>query len=63
MQPTEIACFTVTLFLALVSLIQWKRRRDMNSERVNRGLRCYVATKIAPTGPPPEAQGKGLIPV
>ena len=48
MQPTEIAYFTVTLFLALSTLIKWKRRRDMISARVNRGLRGYVETKSLP---------------
>jgi hypothetical protein len=42
MQPTEIAIFTVTLFVALVSLIQCRIRREMAFERVNRGLRGYV---------------------
>ena len=45
MQAQEIVYFGVTLFLALVTLIKWKRRRDLASERVNRGLRVYVAAK------------------
>ena len=45
MQAQEIVYFGVTLFLALVALIKWKRRRDLASERVNRGLRGYVAAK------------------
>ena len=52
MQAQEIVYFGATLFLALVALINWKRRRDMASERVNRGLRCYVAAKgnLEPAG-------------
>ena len=52
MQAQEIVYFGVTLFLALVTLIKWKRRRDLASERVNRGLRGYVAAKgnLKPTG-------------
>ena len=64
MQPTEIAYFTISLFLALVALIQWKRRRDMISVRLNRGLRGYVATRTAATSHPPHrTQGEDLIPV
>jgi len=48
MQDTEIAYFTVTMFLALITLIKWKRRRDMIAARVNRGLRGYVDTKGLP---------------
>ena len=43
MLPTEIAYFTGTLFLALIVLIKWKRRRDLIAARLNRGLRGYVA--------------------
>lgn len=52
MQAQEIVYFGVTLFLALVALIKWKRRRDLASERVNRGLRGYVAAKgnLEPAG-------------
>src|SRR5215831_11455068 len=42
MSPTEIAFFSVTLFLALVALLQWKRRRMIAWERVSRGLKGYV---------------------
>jgi hypothetical protein len=45
MSPTEIIYFTVTLFLALTMLINWKRRRDEIAARLNRGLSGYVATK------------------
>jgi len=47
MLPTEIAYFTGTLFLALVMLIKWKRRRDLVAARLNRGLSGYVAAKKA----------------
>ena len=52
MQAQEIVYFGATLFLALVALTKWKRRRDLASERVNRGLRGYVAAKgkLQPTG-------------
>ncbi len=46
MQAQEIVYFGVTLFLALVALIKWKRRRDLAVERVNRGLRGYVAAEV-----------------
>jgi hypothetical protein len=45
MLPTEIAYFTVTLFLALAVLIEWKRRRYVAAARLNRGLAGYVATR------------------
>ena len=45
MHAQEIVYFGATLFLALVALIKWKRRRDLASERVNRGLRGYVAAE------------------
>ena len=48
MQTTEITYFTVTLFLALATLIKWKRRRDMIAARLNRGLRGYVDAKSLP---------------
>jgi hypothetical protein len=48
MLPTEILYFTVTLFLALAALVQWKRRRDLIAARLNRGLSGYVATRRMP---------------
>ena len=48
MLPTEIAYFTVTLFLALTALIKWKQRRDVIAARLNRGLSGYVATRRHP---------------
>ncbi|MEO8596999.1 MAG: hypothetical protein ABI759_27020 [Candidatus Solibacter sp.] len=47
MTPTEITFFAVTLFLALVSLITWKYRRDATRARLNNGLRGYVAAGTA----------------
>jgi hypothetical protein len=64
MRPQEIVYFGATLFLALVALIKWKRRRDLAAARVNRGLRGYVAAEV--TVEPPaaeETQGKNLIPI
>jgi hypothetical protein len=45
MMPTEIAVFGITLFLALVVLIEWKRRRRRIARRLNHGLRGYVSGK------------------
>ena len=47
MQPVEIAYFSVTLFAALAALVSWKRRRDLNHARLNRGLRGYMAATDA----------------
>jgi hypothetical protein len=43
--PTEFTFFSVTLFLALVALLEWKRRRMVARQRVSRGLRGYVAKR------------------
>jgi len=45
MRPAEVTYFAITLFLALVALIHWKRRRRIVTQRLNRGLRGYVATE------------------
>ena len=64
MQPTEITYFAVTLFAALATLLSWKRRRDLNTARVNRGLRGYMATVGAVQLPVAGvAQRENLIPV
>ena len=42
-----IALFGITLFLALVALARWKRRRDLVRERMNSKLRGYVAFENA----------------
>ena len=71
MRPTEIVYFAAMLFLALVALIMWKRRRDLAILRVNRGLREYAAkatveTAVETTGEAPaaeEKQGENLIPI
>jgi LPXTG-motif cell wall-anchored protein len=64
MQPAAIAVFGATLFLALAALITWKRRRDLNAARVNRGLRGYVAARSAVQLPgPEETHGENLIPI
>ena len=47
MSPNEIAVFGITLFLALVVLIEWKRRRKLIARRLNEGLRGYVSGKQA----------------
>jgi hypothetical protein len=44
MSPTEITFFSVTLFLALAALLTWKRRHDIMQDRLNKGLRGYVAS-------------------
>ena len=64
MQPTDITFFALSMFLALGTLIKWKRRRDIILTRVNRGLRGYVDAKGTVTRPLPEAtDGESLIPV
>jgi hypothetical protein len=64
MRRQEIVYFAVALFFALVALIKWKRRRDAAIERVNRGLRGYVAAKVpaAPEGAD-RKKGEDLIPI
>jgi hypothetical protein len=60
--------FGVTLFLALVALIKWKRRRDLATARVNRGLRGYVAAEgpaegTAEVPAAEETQKESLLPI
>jgi hypothetical protein len=45
MKPAAIAYFSATLFLALTTLIKWRRRRGTIAARLNRGLRGYVEAK------------------
>jgi hypothetical protein len=45
MNPAAIAYFSATLFLALTTLIKWRRRRGTIAARLNRGLRGYVDAK------------------
>jgi hypothetical protein len=61
MQPIDITFFAFSLFLALGTLLKWKRHRDVIHARVNRGLRGYVDTvgRLVPDG----TQGENLIPV
>ena len=62
MRWQEIVLFGGTLFFALVALIIWKRRRDLATARVNRGLRGYVATEVTPETPAAdEPQKENLI--
>jgi hypothetical protein len=42
MPTPDITLFAITLFLDLILLFKWKRRRDVIMHRVNRGLRGYV---------------------
>jgi hypothetical protein len=67
MSRSEIVYFAVTLFLALVALIMWKRRRDLAAARVNRGLREYAAKAIVEAPATQETQGEtpgeNLIPI
>ena len=53
MLPTEIAYFTVLMFLALAALIKWKRRRDETAARLSRGLCGYVAANREVQAPAP----------
>jgi len=50
MSPTEFTFFSVTLFLALVALLEWKRRRDLVRQRLSKGLKEFVSN----TPPAPE---------
>jgi hypothetical protein len=45
MNPAAITYFSATLFLALTTLIKWRRRRGTIAARLNRGLRGYVEAK------------------
>jgi len=63
MQPAAIIIFDMTLFLAIAALIKWKRRRALNTVRINRGLRGYVtATGTAPLPGPEDTPGEDLVP-
>jgi len=55
MAATDISIFGVTLFLALVALLRWKRRRDKLAERLNQILRGYIAVQEAPEPAPKPA--------
>jgi hypothetical protein len=44
MSPIETSSYGVALFLALVFLAKWKRRRDAVI-RLNRGLTSYVSVQ------------------
>jgi hypothetical protein len=44
MNPIETSSYGVALFLALVFLAKWKRRRD-KVIRLNRGLTSYVCVQ------------------
>jgi hypothetical protein len=44
MNPLEIVYYSVALFLALVTLSQWRRRRNRIATRINRGLNSYITT-------------------
>ena len=55
MPPTEYTFFSITLFLALVALLEWKRRRMAARERISRGLKEYVDNET----PPSETEDRG----
>jgi hypothetical protein len=48
MPPIELTFFSVTLFLALAALLEWKRRRLAAQQRVSRGLKGYADRTTAP---------------
>ena len=57
MPPIEFTFFSVTLFLALVALLEWKRRRILAQQRLTKGLKEFVAnTPPAPEHPNVEEQ-------
>ena len=41
--PVEFVSCAVMLSLALVTLVAWKRRRNLIEARLNRGLQQYVS--------------------
>ena len=45
--PIGIVAFAVILFLALVVLVKWKRRRALIEARLSRGLRHYSVREEA----------------
>ena len=47
MPPIELTFFSVTLFLALVALLGWTRRRMLVRERLAKGLKEFVASTPA----------------
>ena len=47
MNPIETSSYGVALFLALVLLAKWKRRRD-KVIRLKRGLTSYVSVQNGP---------------
>ena len=49
MNPIETSSYGVALFLALVFLAKWKRRRDAVA-RLNRGLTSYVQNNSEQNG-------------
>jgi hypothetical protein len=49
MNPIETSSYGVALFLALVFLAKWKRRRDA-VVRLNRGLTSYVQNNSEQNG-------------
>jgi hypothetical protein len=62
MLPTEIVYFAVLMFLALATLIAWKRRRDETAARLNRGLCGYVAAnRTVPVTEPKDTAEESLI--
>ena len=61
MTPPEITFFSVTLFLALAALLNWKHRRDATQDRLNRGLRGYVASGTGSDDLEADSAGEELI--
>jgi hypothetical protein len=43
MNRLDIVYFASMLFLALVALLEWKRRRYQTTARISRGLHSYVS--------------------
>ena len=62
MKSVEIIYFAITVILAAVAMIKWKRRHDVVTERVSRGLRGYVAARAVVRLQESETGGKRLIP-
>jgi hypothetical protein len=55
MPPMDIVVFAVMLFLALAALLEWRHRRAVVQQRMDRGLREFVANT-----PPAPQDGEDL---
>jgi hypothetical protein len=47
MTQADLLLYAATLFLALLSLLRWKLRREVTFDRVRRSLRMYAMKMLA----------------